>query len=99
MKYFACFQRYHIRERSLSVVNMFLEEMAKEAKNIITTICDEQCILSDKVWRLSNVVTINLVLSISSVTVQIRGDRRVADIQVRLFWKLKQVLPIIPEQN
>ncbi|KAG7154973.1 Membrane-associated protein Hem-like [Homarus americanus] len=42
-------ERYHIRERSLSVVNMFLEEMAKEAKNIITTICDEQCILSDKV--------------------------------------------------
>ncbi|XP_076048024.1 nck associated protein 1 Hem isoform X3 [Oratosquilla oratoria] len=41
-------ERYHIRERSLSVVNMFLEEMAKEAKNIITTICDEQCILSDK---------------------------------------------------
>lgn len=42
-------QRYHIRERSLSVVNMFLEEMAKEAKNIITAICDEQCMLSDKV--------------------------------------------------
>ncbi|XP_063868003.1 membrane-associated protein Hem-like isoform X2 [Scylla paramamosain] len=41
-------ERYHIRERSLSVVNMFLEEMAKEAKNIITAICDEQCILSDK---------------------------------------------------
>lgn len=42
-------QRHHIRERSLSVVNMFLDEMAKEAKNIITTICDEQCTLSDKV--------------------------------------------------
>jgi NCK-associated protein 1 len=42
-------QRHHIRERSLSVVNVYLEEMAKEAKNIITTICDEQCILSDKV--------------------------------------------------
>ncbi|CAL4093232.1 unnamed protein product, partial [Meganyctiphanes norvegica] len=41
-------ERYHIRERSLSVVNMFLEEMAKEAKNIITTICDEQCIMTDK---------------------------------------------------
>lgn len=41
-------ERYHIRERSLSVVNMFLEEMAKEAKNIITAICDEQCIMSDK---------------------------------------------------
>ncbi|KAL7636676.1 UNVERIFIED_CONTAM: hypothetical protein RMT77_012425 [Armadillidium vulgare] len=41
-------ERYHIRERSLSVVNLFLEEMAKEAKNIITTICDEQCSLADK---------------------------------------------------
>jgi len=46
-------QRHHIRERSLSVVNMFLDEMAKEAKNIITTICDEQCTLSDKVTNLS----------------------------------------------
>lgn len=41
-------ERYHIRERSLSVVNLFLEEMAKEAKNIITIICDEQCSLADK---------------------------------------------------
>lgn len=41
-------ERHHIRERSLSVVNIFLEEMAKEAKNIITTICDEQCTMSDK---------------------------------------------------
>ncbi|KAK3916021.1 Membrane-associated protein Hem [Frankliniella fusca] len=41
-------ERHHIRERSLSVVNMFLDEMAKEAKNIITAICDEQCTLSDK---------------------------------------------------
>ena len=41
-------ERIHIRERSLSVVNLFLDEMSKEAKNIITTICDEQCNLSDK---------------------------------------------------
>jgi NCK-associated protein 1 len=40
-------ERHHIRERSLSVVNMFLDEMAKEAKNIITTICDEQCMMAD----------------------------------------------------
>ena len=46
---YCLFQRHHIRERSLSVVNVYLEEMAKEAKNIITTICDEQCSLSDKV--------------------------------------------------
>ncbi|XP_045766160.1 membrane-associated protein Hem [Maniola jurtina] len=41
-------ERHHIRERSLSVVNIYLDEMAKEAKNIITTICDEQCTMSDK---------------------------------------------------
>jgi len=41
-------ERIHIRERSLSVINMFLDEMAKEAKNIITTVCDEQCTLSDR---------------------------------------------------
>lgn len=41
-------ERHHIRERSLSVVNMFLDEMAKEAKNIITAICDEQCKMSDQ---------------------------------------------------
>lgn len=40
-------ERHHIRERSLSVVNMFLDDMAKEAKNIITTICDEQCTMAD----------------------------------------------------
>ena len=36
------------RERSLSVINLFLDEMSKEAKNIITTVCDEQCTLSDR---------------------------------------------------
>nr|NVI74307.1 HEM-protein [Cucujiformia] len=41
-------ERHHIRERSLSVVNMFLDEMAKEAKNIITAICDSQCKMSDR---------------------------------------------------
>lgn len=41
-------EKVHIRERSLSVVNLFLDEMSKEAKNIITTICDEQGNLSDK---------------------------------------------------
>ncbi len=30
------------------MVNLFLDEMAKEAKNIITTICDEQCNLNDR---------------------------------------------------
>ncbi|QQP35606.1 Uncharacterized protein FKW44_023877, partial [Caligus rogercresseyi] len=41
-------ERTNLRERSLSLVNTFLDEMAKEAKNIISTICEEQCNLSDK---------------------------------------------------
>merc|ERR1719225_799672 len=41
-------ERTHIRERSLSVVNLFLDEMSREAKNIITTICDEHCNMSDR---------------------------------------------------
>ncbi|XP_055928903.1 membrane-associated protein Hem-like isoform X1 [Argiope bruennichi] len=41
-------ERIHIGDRSLTLVNVFLDEMSKEAKDIITTICDEQCNLSDK---------------------------------------------------
>ncbi|XP_076355229.1 nck associated protein 1 Hem isoform X2 [Tachypleus tridentatus] len=41
-------ERHHIGDRSLTMVNAFLDEMSREAKNIITTICDEQCTLSDK---------------------------------------------------
>lgn len=41
-------ERYHIGDRSLTFVNIFLDEMTKEARNIITTICDEQCMLADK---------------------------------------------------
>lgn len=29
-------------------MNLFLDEMSKEAKNIITTICDHQCMLNDQ---------------------------------------------------
>lgn len=39
-------ERHHIGDRSLSCVNNFLDEMAKEAKQIITNICVEQCDLS-----------------------------------------------------
>lgn len=41
-------ERYHIGDRSLTFVNIFLDEMSKEARNIITTICDEHCIMADK---------------------------------------------------
>lgn len=41
-------ERYHIGDRSLTFVNIFLDEMTKEARNIITTICDEQCMMADK---------------------------------------------------
>ena len=40
-------ERTHIRERSRSVINLFLDERNKEAKNSITTVCDEQGTLSD----------------------------------------------------
>ena len=41
-------ERIHIRGRKLGVINLFLDVMSKEAKNIITTVCDEQCTLSDR---------------------------------------------------
>lgn len=41
-------ERYHVGERSLTFVNIFLDEMTKEARNIITTICDDQCMMADK---------------------------------------------------
>ncbi|RMC18353.1 hypothetical protein DUI87_04239 [Hirundo rustica rustica] len=40
--------RHHIGDRSLSLCNMFLDEMAKQARNLITDICTEQCTLSDQ---------------------------------------------------
>ncbi|XP_033101445.1 nck-associated protein 1-like isoform X1 [Anneissia japonica] len=40
--------RYHIGERSVSVTNLFLDEMAKSVKNVVTKICSEQCTLSDQ---------------------------------------------------
>lgn len=46
---FLSFQRHHIGDRSLSLCNMFLDEMAKQARNLITDICTEQCTLSDQV--------------------------------------------------
>lgn len=41
-------ERYHIGDRSLTFVNIFLDEMTKEARNIITTICDDHCTMADK---------------------------------------------------
>ena len=41
-------ERIHIRGRKLGVINLFLDVMSKEAKNIITTVCNEQCTLSDR---------------------------------------------------
>lgn len=41
-------ERYPVGDRSLTFVNGFLDEMTREARNIITTICDKQFILSDQ---------------------------------------------------
>ncbi|XP_014239900.1 membrane-associated protein Hem [Cimex lectularius] len=56
-------ERHHIRERSLSIVSIFLEEMAKEAKNIITEICDNQCSMSDKLLPKCCVLIISQVVT------------------------------------
>ena len=41
-------ERYHIGDRSLTLVNGFLDDMSKEARNVISTICDKQLIMSDQ---------------------------------------------------
>lgn len=41
-------ERYHIGDRSLTFVNIFLDEMTKEARNILLAICDEQCMMADR---------------------------------------------------
>lgn len=41
-------ERFNIGDRSLTFVNIFLDEMTKEARNIILAICDEQCMMADK---------------------------------------------------
>lgn len=41
-------ERCHIGETSLTFVNIFLDEITKEARSIITTICAEQCVMADK---------------------------------------------------
>ena len=40
-------ERIHIRERSFSANNLYLDEMSKEAKDIIPTVGDEEYTLSD----------------------------------------------------
>lgn len=41
-------ERFNIGDRSLTFVNIFLDEMTKEARNIILAVCDEQCMMADK---------------------------------------------------
>lgn len=41
-------QRVHVGEKSLSLCNVFLDEMCKEAKNIVTNVCNEHCQLADQ---------------------------------------------------
>ncbi|EEC12517.1 membrane-associated protein Hem isoform X3 [Ixodes scapularis] len=55
-------ERHHIGDRSLTLVNAFLDEMSKEAKNIITTICDEQCTLSDRLLPKHSALNMALVV-------------------------------------
>ncbi|XP_066287514.1 nck-associated protein 1-like isoform X4 [Branchiostoma lanceolatum] len=55
-------KRHHIGDRSLSQANFFLDEMAKEAKNIITSICDEQCKLGDQLLPKNAAKTISIAI-------------------------------------
>uniref|UniRef100_A0A8C7QEF8 Nck-associated protein 1 n=1 Tax=Oncorhynchus mykiss TaxID=8022 RepID=A0A8C7QEF8_ONCMY len=43
-----CPEEVRPRNQCLSLCNMFLDEMAKQARNLITDICTEQCTLSDQ---------------------------------------------------
>ena len=49
------------------MINLFLDEMSKEAKNIITTVCDEQCTLSDRLLPKHCAPMIAQVLKVSVV--------------------------------
>ena len=42
-------ERTSLGNIAVGVANYFLEEMGKEAKNIVFSICDEQCMLADHV--------------------------------------------------
>ena len=55
-------ERHMLGERSLTMLNIFLDEMAKEAKNIITTVCDKQCLLSDQLLAKNAAPQIALVV-------------------------------------
>lgn len=65
---FSLVQRHHIGDRSLSLCNMFLDEMAKQARNLITDICTEQCTLSDQVSITLNTTILMLNLSLNTKT-------------------------------
>ncbi|XP_039255502.1 nck-associated protein 1-like isoform X1 [Styela clava] len=41
-------ERLHIRDRAMNYVTTFLDDMSKEARNLLFLIADEQCALSDQ---------------------------------------------------
>ncbi|XP_071438650.1 membrane-associated protein Hem isoform X2 [Hetaerina americana] len=85
-------ERHHIRERSLSVVNMFLDEMAKEAKNIITTICDEQCTMSDKLLPKHCAILISQVVNRKKKDKNKKSSPEIARPGVESFRKTREDL-------
>ncbi|XP_046985633.1 membrane-associated protein Hem-like isoform X3 [Schistocerca americana] len=85
-------ERHHIRERSLSVVNLFLEEMAKEAKNIITTICDEQCIMSDKLLPKHCAILISQVVNRKKKDKNKKSSPEIAKPGVESYRKTREEL-------
>jgi NCK-associated protein 1 len=51
MNCFLCFQRHSIGTASIQYAHWFLKEMSEEVNQVITAICEEQCMLADKVKR------------------------------------------------
>ncbi|XP_054709412.1 membrane-associated protein Hem-like [Uloborus diversus] len=86
-------ERIHIGDRSLTLVNAFIDEMCKECKDILTTICDEQCILSDKhdiIIHLDITRVFNNVLLQQTQPQDSHGDKTITSLYTN--WYLEALL-------
>lgn len=59
-------ERHPIGDRSLSAVNLFLDSMAKEARNILSQLCPDHIQLNQQLWQLQAV----------RLMTEISGDRK-----------------------
>lgn len=56
-------ERHPIGDRSLAAVNLFLESMAKEARNILSQLCPDHIHLNQQLWQLQ---AVSLMTELSS---------------------------------